>query len=224
MSAEIQATFTPGAVLYNLIYAPQSGAMVWNTALSGFQDYADGSYSGYPLSMTGQGSTSLYTANMPTPIPAGVYNVVAKRQLAATPAVTDPTVAQGELQWGGSSIGVIALSDLATSGQLSQFLPTRMARGQMVRNFTIYLKSSADHISPLLSGIVSGQIIRNSGTFGPLQSGVFAELGNGFYNLMALTSGDLDADTVTLLFTGVSVSGPQSDPLPMSLVMQKISG
>jgi hypothetical protein len=221
VSAEIQATYTPGAVLYNLIFAPASGAMVWNTALSGFQDFANGSYSGYPLSMTGLGSTSLYTASMPTPIPPGVYNVVAKRQAGATPAITDPTVAQGELQWGGSAVGVVPLSSLATSGQISQFLPTRMSKGHMVRNLTIYLKSAADHISPLLSGIVSGQIIRNSGTFGPLESGAIVELGQGFYNLQALTSGDMNADTIALLFTATSVSGPMADPLPMSIVTQR---
>ena len=193
--------------------------MVWNTALSGFQDYATGSYSGYPLSMTAVGGGSYYAANFPTVIPAGVYNVLARRQLGANPGETDLTVATGEIQWGGA--GVIPLSDLATSGQVSQFLPTRVTKGHMLQNFPIYLKQAADHITPLTSGIVSGQICRNSGVFGPLQSGSITELGQGFYTLLALTSGDTNADTFSLLFTGVSVSGVASDPLPMSFVTQR---
>lgn len=193
--------------------------MVWNTALSGFQNYAAGNYSGYPLSLTQQGSTAYYTGDFPPVIPPGVYNVVALRQAGASPAVTDQLVAQGEIQWGGA--GVIPLSDLSTSGQVSQFLPTRITKGRMLQNFPIYLKQAADHITPLTSGIVSGQICRNSGTFGPLQSGVITELGQGFYTLMALTSGDTNADTFSLLFTAVSVSGVAADPLPMSFVTQR---
>lgn len=224
MAGEIQANYQASQTLYALIRSPGSGAMIWNTALSGFQTFATGNYSGYPLSLTQQGTTSLYTGDFPTPIPPGVYNVVALRQAGSSPSPIDQPVAVGEVQWGGSSDGVVSLASLATSGQLSQFLPTRMARSNMVRNFTIYLKSAADHISPLTSGIVSGQIVRDSGVFGPLQSGAFTELGLGFYNLQALTSGDLNANTVSLLFTASSVSGPLSDPLPMSFVLQRSSG
>lgn len=224
MAGEVQVSYQSQKTVYALIYSPASGAMVWNTSLSGFQTYLSQNYSGYPLSLSEQGTSAYYVGNFPSVIPPGDYNVVAKQQVATDPAESDPVVGQGDLQWGGSSLGPLSLSDLATSGQVSQFLPTKVARSTMVRNFSLYLKSSTDHVTPFTSGVVSGQIIRGSGTWGPLQSGLITEMGNGFYNLLALTSGDLDGETVSLLFTANGVSGGTSDPLPLSFVLQKSSG
>lgn len=171
-----------------------------------------------------QGTASgYYVGNFPTGITtAGVYNVIVKRQTTASPAEADPTIAVGEIQWNGSE--VLPLSNLATSGQIGQIGPIKIARGTMVRNFPIYLKSSIDHVTPFTSGGVSGQLAKDNGSFGPFQSGAFTEVGLGWYNLQAITSGDTNAETIKMVFTANGVSGGTSDPLPMAFITQKVSG
>ena len=116
---------------------------------------------------------------------------------------------------------MIPLSSLTSSGSLAAI---RITRGKMVQNFPLYMKSATDHVTPMTSGVVSGQISKDGGAFGPLQSGAFTERGLGFYSLQALTSGDLAANTIALLFTATGVSGGVSDPLAMSILTQPSSG
>ncbi len=94
----------------------------------------------------------------------------------------------------------------------------------MIQNFPLYFRSSIDHVTPFVSGIISGQISRNGGAFGALQSGAYTELGLGFYALQALTSGDTSAVTIALMFNAVGISGGTSDPLPLGIVTQHSSG
>jgi hypothetical protein len=197
--------------------------MVWDNVSGYFTTYNTTLYSNYSVSLTQQGTASAYyVGNFPTGIAPGTYNVVAKQQLGGSPAEADPTVAQGQLEWNGTR--PLPLSDLVTSGQFAQSFPIPIAYGTMVRDFGIYFKSSVDHVTPFTSGVVSGQIVRGSGTWGPLQSGAFVEVGNGFYNLQALTSGDLAATTVKLLFTANGISGLSADPVAMTIVTQRVSG
>lgn len=219
MANELLWSSVTGQNCYALVFS-RTGT-VWNG--SAFETYATANYTTYDVAASEQGTASaIYAASFPSSITAGVYNIVAKQRLGATPAETDPTVAVGDFQWNGTV--QLPLSDLSTSGQIGQIGPVRLARGTMVLNFPIYLKSAADHITPFTSGSVSGQIKRDGGSFGALQSGAFTETGMGFYNLQALTSGDLAANTVALLFTATGVSGGTSDPLPMSIVTQRVSG
>ena len=71
--------------------------------------------------------------------------------------------------------------------------------------------------------MVSGQIARDGGAFGALQSGTVTERGLGFFDC-TLTSGDLLANTVKLVFTAVGVSGGAADPVPFGAVLQRSSG
>lgn len=217
MAGEIQFVAPPGSTAYSVI-RDQNG-LVWSTS-GYFGVYATANYSFYGISASEQGTQSaFFVGNFPTAITAGVYNVVAHRQIGGSIAEADPTVAQGQIEWNGAS--VIPLSSLMTSGQPGIVLLTR---SRMVQNFPIYFKSAADHITPLVSGSVSGQISRDGGNFGPLQSGAFSEVGQGFYSLQALTSGDLNANTVAMLFTAVGVSGGAADPVPLAYVLQRSSG
>lgn len=219
MAGEIQVSFVAARTLYFLV-RDRTG-QIWNG--SSFGAYATGSYTDYDVAMTEQGTASgYYVGTFPAAIAAGVYSIVAKQQLGGTPAETDTTIGTGDYHWTGTV--TVQLSDVATSGQIGQGFPARLARGTMIQNFPIYLKSSADHVTPLVSGVVSGQISRDNGSFGALQSGAFVERGLGFYELQALTSGDLLANTVKLLFTAVGVSGGAADPVPISLVLQRTSG
>ncbi len=199
-------------------------AQIWSVSggTGGFDTYLAGSYTDYAIGATEQGGSNYYVASMPAAVPPGVYSIEAHQQLAGTAAQTDPGIAAGDLQWNGTV--ALPLSDLSTSGQVGMGLPIRLARGTMILNFPIYLKSAADHITPFVSGILSGQIARDGGSFGALQSGAFTETGLGYYNLSALTSGDLLANTVKLLFTGNGISGGVSDPLPLSFILQRSSG
>ena len=206
MAGEIQVTADSGLTLYVLI-RNRTGS-IWDTVDTAFEAYATAQLANYVISLTEQGTASgYYTGTFPSDIPAGIYSVVAKEAVSGSgnEAETDPTVGQGDLQWNGSV--TLPLSDLATSGQIGDIAPIRVARGTMVKNFPIYMKSAADHVTPLTSGIISGQISRDGGSFGALQSGAFTEMGNGYYKVQALTSGDLSAEVVSLLFTGVGISG-----------------
>lgn len=196
---------------------------IWNTSAGAFQAYATNTYTDYDIPATEQGTASgIYAADFPSTIIPGVYSVVAYQQLGGSPAETDRYVAQGDFQWNGSA--QMPLSDVATSGQLSLYLPTKPTYGVMIPNFEVYFKSSTDHITPFTSGVVSGQIMRNGGSFGPLESGAFTEKGNGFYNLQSLTSGDMAGNSIALLFTCVGISGGTADPIPLVIITQKTSG
>jgi hypothetical protein len=224
MANEIQFSHEAGKTCYALIRNQTSG-YIWSTSggTGGFEAYTTGNYADYKINVTEQGTQSaFYAGNIPSAMPAGVLAIVGKEQIGGSAAETDPTVAVGTENWNGSII--VPLSNLATSGQVGQALPLRLARGTMIQNFPIYFKSSADHVTPLTSGVVSGQISRDGGSFGALQSGAFTEIGLGWYNLQALTSGDTAANTIRLHFTAVGISGGSADPVPLSFILQRVSG
>lgn len=218
LANEIYFSFSTGKTAYILV-RDRTG-QIWNGA--SFVAYATANYSLYTVAATEQGTASHgYAASFPTAIVAGTYSVEARQQLGGSAAETDPTVATGNYEWNGTQ--TFPLADLATSGQVGQLGPLRLARGVQVLNFPFYLVSSSDHVTPLTSGVCSGQIARDGGAFGVLQSGTVSEIGLGFYKC-TLTSGDLLANTAALLFTANAVSGGQSDPRPFSFVLQKTSG
>lgn len=224
MASEIQAVATTGRTVYALIR--NATGSVWNG--TAFVTYATASYSTFVVTMTEQGTASgFYAGTFPALITtAGSYSIVVKVQSGGSPAEGDVTAAEGTFDWTGTA--PTTLSDLATSGQVGQFAPIRMARGVAISGFTFYLKSSADHVTPVVSGVCSGQINRDGTGWTVLQSGIlstaYTELGNGFYRVN-ITSGDIACQTAAMLFNGVNVSGvATSDPCPFSLILQKTSG
>lgn len=228
MAGELQGSYIPSQTCYFLMR--DTNANIANNVTETFVSYSTGAYSGYVIQASEQGgadTTGFYVGNIPTWVAPGAYGAVMKQQVGSTPAQSDPTIDVGNLQWNGSAI--VALSSLASSGQIAEISPIKIARGNMIQNFEIYLVSSVDHVTPFTSGIVSGQINRDgqllSGTnyFGPLQSGSFNEIGLGFYTV-SLTSGDLNCNTAALVFSANGVSGGSSDPRAFSFVMQRVSG
>ncbi len=207
-----------GAVLYSTIRG--SGQSIWSTSggTGGFEAFNAANYTDYDISLTEQGSTNIFIGNAPLALPAGVFNVFASQRVGGSPAVSDPIIAFGTLEWNGTE--TVPLSDLATSGQLGQLQPMRIARGCMVPNFPFLLVSATDHVTPVVSGALtlSGQISRDGTAFTALQSGAFLEIGLGFYQT-TLTSGDLLCNTAALWF-----QSDQSDPRTFSLVTQRVSG
>lgn len=222
MAGELQLSFAPGKTVYTVIR--DRNANVWNNASGTFNAYATAALANCTISLTEQGSASaFYVGTFPPTIPPGVYGIVGKSQVGGTVSEGDPTIAAGDQQWNGTAL--LPLSDLATSGQVGQIAPLRLARGVQVLNYKFYLRSAADHSTPFTSGICSGQILRDAGvSFTALQSGAFTEEGNGFFRLQALTSGDLLCNSASLLFTAAGISGGQSDPCPFTIITQRTSG
>jgi hypothetical protein len=214
MAGEIQAPYQSGKICYFLIR--DKNARIWNVDV--FETFTTSNYETYGVEASEQGTSGYYTGTFPASAAPGQYNIEMKEQLGIAVDISDPTVSTGEVNWNGSA--PIGISDLATSGQLSNALPIRISRGNMITNFPLYLKSAADHVTPFTSGVVSGRVSRDGAIPVPLQSGLVTEVGNGFYKT-TLTSGDLNATTVALLFTARSLSGGNADPLPFSFVMQK---
>lgn len=220
MANEIAAVFEASKTVYFQVFS-RTGT-VWNTSSSSFVTYSSSDIADYDVAMTEQGTASgIYEGTFPSAITAGVYQIIARNQVGGAVAQTDPVVATGDYQWNGTV--TLPLSDLATSGQVGQTAPIRMAKGVAISGFPVYLVSAADHVTPFTSGVVSGQISRNGGSFGAFQSGTLTEVGLGFYRIN-VTSGDVNADTVSLWFQGVGISGGTSDPRTMSIVLQRVSG
>lgn len=228
MANEVIFPFIAGQLTYFLVFNEKNG-QVWNTSGTGaFEAYLSANYGVYAISATQQGSSPFYEGNFPTAIPAGAYGVIARNQTGGSASEGDATVAAGKIDWNGSA--TLPLSDMATSGQVGSIGPIRVARGVAIPNFLFKLVSSLDHNTPFTSGLVSGQILRDNGTFGSLQSGAasggvgYTEKGNGWYSLIGLTSGDLLANTAALTFFATGVSGGTSDARDFAFVLQRVSG
>ena len=218
MANEIQIAYSQSKTVYVLIFS--STGTVWNNTASAFQTYSSASLANYVVSLTQVGTSRFYEGNFPTAIPQGTYSIVAFQQIGGAPAESDPPIgSEGDFGWSGTT--TLSFSDMATSGQLSIVAPVKIFRGEMVQNFPIKFVSSLDHVSPFTSGIISGQVSRDGGSFVVLQSGAYTEIGLGWYSLQALTSGDLAAGTVAISFTAVGISGGTADQRDFSFILQR---
>lgn len=226
MSKEILLNYVVSGNPYINIYDRTGNVL---TVLSGtFAAYDATQYTTYGIAGTqvGAGSSPLFSFNFPTLVTTpGVYTIFAFNKVGGAFAETDPTIGGGDYQWNGTL--TLPLSDLATSGQVSQIGPIRLARGTQILNFPFKLVSSTDHNTNFVSGMVSGQISKDGGAFTTLQSGTlvagYTEVGRGCY-VVNLTSGDLLCNTAMLSFLATGVSGGTSDERNFSIVLQKTSG
>jgi hypothetical protein len=199
MAGEISCVYATGATLYAQIRNLSSG-FIFNG--STFQAYSalSGQVATYAINLAEQGQSQYYDGNMPAGISgAGTFDLIVRQRLGAPYLETDPIVANGQIQWNGS--GIAGAQDVATSGQVAGFLPVRFPKGRSFNNFVFPMVSTADGQTPVTSGICSGQVSRDAGAYGPFQSGLFVEIGQGDYALRYVTSGDINADTVQFLFT-----------------------
>lgn len=220
MANELQISYgISGKTLYAVVR--NSISQPWRTDTNVFEAYNSANWSKYAISLTEQGVNGYYAGTFPAAIAQGTFAVTAYQQIGGTPAENDPRAGAGNYEWNGTAVA--PLSDTATSGLIGQSLPLRLARGNMILNFPLYMRSASDHVSAFTSGVISGQISRDGGAFGALQSGLFSEVGLGIYKT-TLTSGDLLCNTAGLVFTGVGISGGNADPLAMSFILQRTSG
>lgn len=221
MAGELACDATTGLTLYAQIWNRTSG-LVWNGTTFETYSSASGNLTSYAISLSEQASSRHYLGNAPSTLPAGTYDVSVKSRLNVFYSDSvDPLVANGQLEW--NTTVAVPLANLSTSGQVAAMSPIRVARGTQVLNFPVYFRSSSDHLTPFVSGVCSGQISRDGGLFGVLQSGSFTEVGLGYYKVN-LTSGDLLANTIAMVFTAVGISGGSADPVPISFITQRTSG
>jgi len=219
VAGEIALPYETGRTVY-VVIRDRNSRPYSSSGAGGFNTYNTSEYADYAVSLTEQGTASAYyVGNFPSISSGGIYSLVAHRQAGGSPAETDPNIGGGDVHWDGSK--VISMSELANSGQIGQLAPLRMAKANMVLNFPFKLVSSTDNKTAFTSGVVSGQISKDGGNFGVLQSGAFTELGHGWYSLQALTSGDLDCNAAALLFTANGVSGGQAAQRDFGILLQK---
>lgn len=213
----IQTGLSTSTVLYYLIR--NNTSQVWNTNTLAFENYLSANYANYSVAMVGQGVVSGYfDGTFPPSIIPGEYNISVLRQSGGSPTEGDPFVGGGGYQWNGQV--TLALSFLATSGQVAGVSPFKIYRGEQILNFPFYLVSSLDHSTPFTSGVCSGQISRDGGAFTFLQSGIISEVGFGIFSV-GLTSGDMLCNSAALRFTANGVSGGSSDARVFTLLTQK---
>jgi hypothetical protein len=221
MAGELQVSYQTGRVVYFIVR--DKNGQVWDNTGSAFEAYATARYARYVLQAVEQGTASaFYAATFPAAIAAGAYSVVAKATDGSIEngEEADPTIATGDFQWDGSA--PLATAGLVSSGGFGVFANGQLQRQRMVHKYPVaFCNSGGD---PFTSGVCSGQISRDGGAFGPLQSGAFTEVGNGFYELQALTSGDLNAAKVCLYFSCAGISGGNAKPVQERHVFQRLSG
>jgi hypothetical protein len=125
---EIQFTDATGRSDYVTI--TNAVGLWWNHDFLTFQAYSSANWGSYVLQATEFPTSRVYHANMDPEIPAGVYNVVARnRPGAPLPALTDPVVAVGSIEWTGSAVVADSLAlDLAEADEVirTDLVPWRL--------------------------------------------------------------------------------------------------
>jgi hypothetical protein len=101
MADEIQALDDPGQVVYAVVLG--SGVTVWSVSAGAFVTVVPGGRPNYAVAMPESSLGGLYVGDFPAAIPAGIYSVIAYRQLGVDPAEDDlPIAQQGDFGWSGS--------------------------------------------------------------------------------------------------------------------------
>jgi hypothetical protein len=73
------------------------------------------------MAMAQASTTQLYLGNMPlVNVPAGRYSYLICQQFGVAPAVTDPIIAQGAIEWTGASLESAALGNHLVDGTLTR--------------------------------------------------------------------------------------------------------
>lgn len=92
MADEIQLDYPTGATLYAIL--SNASGLVWNGTT--FETLSAANWLTYAIPMTEASGTGIYFADMPAVI-AGLYPVAVRKQMDASPAISDPTVGSGEI-------------------------------------------------------------------------------------------------------------------------------
>jgi len=102
MAGEIQFTDVSGMLNYVLLLS--TTGEFYNATLAAFEPFTPPNFPDYALPATELEFTGIYLADMPAGLAPNFYNVVAKRQVAAAPATSDPIIAAGSVGWSGVAV------------------------------------------------------------------------------------------------------------------------
>lgn len=103
MANEIYMTFDEGNTLYALIWR-KTDDKIWNNTDSQFDTYTDVDIDKYDLPLANQVDSDYYSVDFPAAITdSGAYRVQIMLQPGTINADADFGIAQGEIQWGGTS-------------------------------------------------------------------------------------------------------------------------
>ena len=116
MAKEIQFTDATGKTDY-VVFIDTTG-LFYNGVTGLFEVFNAANWTDYAFGATEFGSTGIYEADMVSVSTSGKFSVVAKRQLGGVPAVSDTTVADGEIDWNAvrSEVAAIGASLPTQSG------------------------------------------------------------------------------------------------------------
>lgn len=100
MANELQlALGATGKTLYSVVRNPTG--LVWDG--SSLVAYNQANWSQYDIAMTEQAGSGYYTGPFPA-VAAGVYAVEVRERAGGSPAVGDPLVGGGQVEWDGSAV------------------------------------------------------------------------------------------------------------------------
>lgn len=103
MPNEIYMTYDEGNTLYALIWR-KTDDLVWNDLAGAFETYTDADIDEYDIPLANQVDSDYYSVDFPAAITVeGNYRVQIMLQAGAIDADADFGIAQGEIQWGGTS-------------------------------------------------------------------------------------------------------------------------
>lgn len=190
MAKEIQVISANGDTLYAVIF--NSAGNVYSVSGDIFEAWNNANILQYAISMSEQGSSGIFMANFPTApgVVAGLYSVIAKRQIGGSPAVADPGAGAGNIDWLGSKD--FSLSIDIVSADISEIKNDSSAATNLLRDYdgTGYAKTAS----------TIGPIDYKPGTVNDPSSTTAVFIGNNelssiddFYNgsVLAFTSGSL---------------------------------
>jgi len=100
MSNELNLNFPGDYTLYALLL--NSVSNIYNTSSQAFETPQDANWANYVITLTETGNTEFYRGDMPG-VGGGIYSYVVREREGVSPAVTDPHVGWGQINWDGSA-------------------------------------------------------------------------------------------------------------------------
>lgn len=113
MSKRIRYCYPETATIYAIIRRPDDD-YVWNVTDSVFEAWVDANIGSYDVPLTAR-SGNYYSADWPSGVPAGDYDIYLNLQSGAAPAVADITMAgPWTMRWTGVVVAAVAAEENAT--------------------------------------------------------------------------------------------------------------
>jgi hypothetical protein len=110
MAGKFFAQTAPGLNLYITI-RQKPLYTAWNG--STMEAYSSGNYANYDIAVSEEGVNSgTYSVDIPASLPAGVYRVVLKRRVGASPSESDPVMGGDDIVYDGTDVVEISLTNI----------------------------------------------------------------------------------------------------------------